>query len=141
MNHNLLHFSPHLFWLFQRNLVRILLGVRGAFFRNMTSNDLDHGNGSHFQNYLSFLVFWPCPRRSSVRRRWWISPAPQGMPPAPSGPSLLLHLSLWASTSLRGLTPLRVNVPLHPDSDRPPTIWDTFVPRPLRAPVCTMFHV
>ena len=38
-----LHFSLTLFWLFQQNLVVTLLGVKGAYSRNMTSNDIDLG--------------------------------------------------------------------------------------------------
>ena len=41
----ILHFctSPNLFWIFQRILVGTLPGVRGTFYGNMTSNDLDLG--------------------------------------------------------------------------------------------------
>ena len=46
-----LHFSPNLFWLFQRNTVGILFGVRGTVFGNMTSNDLDLGNDGHLISF------------------------------------------------------------------------------------------
>ena len=51
--------------------------------------------------------------------------------------SVGLHIVTWSFT-------LRVSVPLHPDSDRPPTIRDTSVPGPLTAPVFRMsplFHI
>ena len=41
-----LHFSPNLIWLFQRNLVGKLLGVKGTLSVNLTST---LGNGGHFK--------------------------------------------------------------------------------------------
>ena len=59
-----LHFSPNLFWLIQRKLVGILLGVRGTLSGNMTSNGLDLGKWqpmcecvrSKLHTYTTFLL-------------------------------------------------------------------------------------
>ena len=58
-----LHFSPNLSWLFQRNFVGTLLGVRGTLSGNLTSNDLDLRKGQKlhfctFSGQISTKMAW-----------------------------------------------------------------------------------
>ena len=59
-----LHFSPTLFWLFQRYLVGTLVGVRSTLSADLTSNDIDLGKCRPFQGseitflYFSSNLFW-----------------------------------------------------------------------------------
>ena len=66
-------FSPNLFWLFKRNLVGILQGIRGTLSTNLTSNDLDLGKRRPFQgSEIAFLHFLPTTKVQNGMRLFFL---------------------------------------------------------------------